>query len=269
MFNRSHLRAAKNGIRSIFMTHWLPRNTFLSIWIKKNSVKGKWNHKNSSRRSDRIRHFDLDSLLNVESFENSPFEIVKIPFVENLKMKICFVLSQKKMIIVVWRSLKSSLFYALFLFVLLIDRSMDSKNELIEKRFELRQNLKKKLLTLSPSFEKFDVSRRFLPNFRENDFIENQGLDEVLNYLNNETVELSANEPFSCEFCRIDATEIWWRSFNDENRSIFLCDQCEQNRTRRIVVQQHRESMKSAFLQAKETERKLEFHFEKQNQIRF
>ncbi len=72
----------------------------------------------------------------------------------------------------------------------LIDNIMNDDDELIEKRIELRQKLKSKLLTLSPSRHIFDSFNNFIPNSRDLDFIEKQGLDCVINYLiNNNSIE--------------------------------------------------------------------------------
>jgi hypothetical protein len=81
-----------------------------------------------------------------------------------------------------------------------------------------------------------------------------------MNYLNNNSNEFNEHLPYICSICRLDSTQNWWCSASDD----YLCDQCEQIRLRRLIIQQHRESMKSAFLQAKESERRLEVDYEKQ-----
>ena len=132
----------------------------------------------------------------------------------------------------------------------------EDEQELLEKRFELRQKLKSQLLTLAPSSETCHCFHPFIPNARDNEFLEKHGLDCVLNYLIVESAETDdrTSSPNICDHCRVDATENWWRRTNER---LFLCDQCEQKRMRQLILQQHRESMKSAFLQAKETERRL------------
>lgn len=135
----------------------------------------------------------------------------------------------------------------------------------MEKRLELRQRLKSKLLTLSPSRQMFHSSQHFIPNSRDTDFLERHGLDCVMTYLTSESPEFNEHNPHVCSICQIDSTQNWWCSSMDEQQAIFLCDQCEQTRMRRWIVQQHRESMKSAFLQAKESERRLEVDYEKQS----
>ena len=139
--------------------------------------------------------------------------------------------------------------------------------ELIEKRLELRQKLKSQLLTLSPSSQIFHRFHPFIPNSRDNDFLEKQGLDCVINYLTMDSMEIDESLPYLCTNCQVDSTENWWCSISEEKEKdlIYLCDQCEQIRMRRLILQQHRESMKSAFLQAKESERRLEVDYEKQN----
>jgi len=139
-------------------------------------------------------------------------------------------------------------------------------DELIEKRIELRQKLKSKLLTLSPSHDIFNLFNNFIPNSRDLDFIEQQGLDCVMNYLqnNNNTIEFNEQFPNICSICQIDSTENWWYRLSNNKQKIYLCDQCEQNRVRHLILEQHRQSMKSAFLQAKESERRLEFNYQKQ-----
>ena len=62
---------------------------------------------------------------------------------------------------------------------------MNDDDELIEKRIELRQKLKSQLLTLSPSYHVFNSFNNFIPNSRDLDFIVKQGLDCVMNYLQN------------------------------------------------------------------------------------
>jgi hypothetical protein len=141
---------------------------------------------------------------------------------------------------------------------------MNDDEELIEKRFQLRQKLKTELLTLSPSHQIFNSFNNFIPNSRDLDFIEKQGLDCVMNYLihhNNTSIEFHEQIPNICSMCHIDSTENWW---SNKSQSIFLCDQCEQNRIRHLILEQHRQSMKFAFLQAKESERRLEVDYQKQ-----
>jgi hypothetical protein len=138
-------------------------------------------------------------------------------------------------------------------------------DELMEKRIELRQKLKSKLLTLSPSYHVFNSFNNFIPNSRDLDFIEKQGLDCVINYLhNNNSIEFNEQVPNLCSICHIDSTENWWYSLSDTKQTIYLCDQCEQNRIRNLILEQHRQSMKSAFLQAKESERRLEVNYQNQ-----
>ncbi len=133
----------------------------------------------------------------------------------------------------------------------------------MEKRIELRQKLKSQLLTLSPSHYVFHSFNNLIPNSRDLDFIEKQGLDCVLNYLqtNNSIEQLFPN---LCSICQRDATENWWYALSDDQQRIYVCDQCEQNRVRHFILEQHRQSMKSAFLQAKESERRLEVDYQKQ-----
>ena len=140
---------------------------------------------------------------------------------------------------------------------------MNDDEELIEKRIELRQKLKSQLLTLSPSPHAFNSFNSFIPNARDFDFLEQQGLDCVINYLQND-IDYHEQCPKICSICQIDSTENWWYSFTDEQQIIYLCDQCEQNRLRHFILEQHRQSMKSAFLQAKESERRLEVNYQKQ-----
>jgi len=138
-------------------------------------------------------------------------------------------------------------------------------DELMEKRIELRQKLKSKLLTLSPSDYVFNTFNNFIPNSRDLDFIEQHGLDCIMNYLqNNNTIELNEQCPNICSICQIDSTENWWYSLTNNKQKNYLCDQCEQNRIRHLILEQHRQSMKLAFLQAKESERRLEFNYQKQ-----
>jgi hypothetical protein len=142
---------------------------------------------------------------------------------------------------------------------------MNDDEELIEKRLELRQKLKSQLLTLSPSHNVFNSFNNFIPNGRDFDFIEKQGLDCVISYLHSNTpTESQELLPNICAICRIDSTENWWYSHSDDQ---YLCDQCEQNRVRHFILEQHRESMKSAFLQAKENERRLEVNYQKHKNI--
>jgi hypothetical protein len=142
---------------------------------------------------------------------------------------------------------------------------MNDDEELIEKRIELRQKLKSQLLTLSPSHDVFNSFNNFIPNCRDIDFIEKQGLDCVINYLQTNTfVESQELLPNICSICQIDSTENWWYSLSDDQQIIYLCDQCEQNRVRHLILEQHRQSMKSAFLQAKENERRLEVNYQEQ-----
>jgi hypothetical protein len=132
-------------------------------------------------------------------------------------------------------------------------------DELMEQRFQLRQKLKTKLLTLSPSYQILNSFKNFIPNSRDLDFIEKQGFDCVMNYLIHNSNEFNQQIPNICSQCQIDSTENWW-----SNESECLCDQCEQNRIRYLILEQHRQSMKSAFLQAKESERRLEVDYQKQ-----
>lgn len=144
-------------------------------------------------------------------------------------------------------------------------------DELIEKRIELRQKLKSKLLTLSPSYHVLNSFNNFIPNSRDIDFIEKQGLDCVMNYLihDNNSIEYHTQQiPNICSNCQRDSTENWWFSFSTEKQSIYLCDLCEQNRIRNFILEQHRQSMKSAFLKAKEIERRLEVDYEKQKHVK-
>lgn len=144
----------------------------------------------------------------------------------------------------------------------------EDDNELMEKRMELRQKLKSKLLTLSPSYHVLNSFNNFIPNSRDIDFIEKQGLDSILNYLNdNNSIEYSEQMPYVCYVCHTDSTENWWYSLsNKKNNLMYLCDQCEQNRIRNLILEQHRQSMKSAFLKAKEIERRLEIDHHKRKQ---
>ncbi|CAF1301321.1 unnamed protein product [Adineta steineri] len=138
-----------------------------------------------------------------------------------------------------------------------------SDDELMEKRIELRQKLKNKLLTLSPSGYIFDSFNNFIPNSRDLDFIEKQGLDCAINYLIiNSLHKFHKQIPNICSICQIDHTENWWYSLSNAKQIIYLCDQCEQNRIRHVILEQHRQSMKSAFLQAKESERRLEVNYQ-------
>ena len=142
--------------------------------------------------------------------------------------------------------------------------SSNEDNELMEKRLELRQRLKSQLLTLSPSRQMFHSCQHFIPNSRDVDFLEKHGLDSVMSYLTSEASHFDEHSPHVCSICQIDSTQNWWCSAANEKQPIYLCDQCEQTRMRRWIIQQHRESMKSAFLQAKESERRLEVDYEKQ-----
>jgi hypothetical protein len=147
---------------------------------------------------------------------------------------------------------------------------MNDDEELIEKRIQLRQKLKSQLLTLSPSHDVFNLFNNFIPNSRDFDFIEKHGLDCVINYLQTNTfIQSQEFLPNICGICQIDSTENWWYSLSDDNNQqmIYLCDQCEQNRIRHFILEQHRQSMKSAFLQAKENERRLEVNYQKQKTI--
>ncbi|UJR10112.1 hypothetical protein I4U23_014334 [Adineta vaga] len=137
-------------------------------------------------------------------------------------------------------------------------------DELIEKRLELRQNLKSKLLTLSPSSQHvFNSFNNFIPNSRDLDFLEHQGLDCVMNYLiTTDSIDCISKLPHNCANCRVDSTVNWWYSYFEHQQRIYLCDQCEQNRMRHFILEQHRQSMKSAFLQAKESERRLEVNYQ-------
>lgn len=146
---------------------------------------------------------------------------------------------------------------------------MNHKNdddELMEKRIELRQKLKSQLLKLSPSYHIFNSFNNFIPNSHDIDFLEKQGLDCVINYLEtNNSIIYDQQLPNICSICQNDSTENWWYSLIDKD--IYLCDQCEQNRIRHLILEQHRQSMKSAFLQAKETERRLEVNYERQKNL--
>ena len=145
----------------------------------------------------------------------------------------------------------------------------DDDDALTEKRIELRQKLKSQLLTLSPSYHILNSFNNFIPNSRDIDFIEKQGLDCVMNYLiHNSTMEFNEQIPNICTNCRIDSTENWWYSSLDNKKFIVLCDQCEQNRIKNAILEQHRQSMKLAFLQAKEIERRLEVDYQKQKSIK-
>lgn len=140
---------------------------------------------------------------------------------------------------------------------------MNFDEELIEKRLALRQQLKSQLLTFSPSPHVFQSFHLFIPNSRDMEFVEQQGLDCVIDYL---LINSSLNEqwPNICSICRKDCTENWWYSCVDNQLRVYFCDQCEQNRRRNSILEQHRQSMKSAFLQAKENERQLEVNYQKQ-----
>lgn len=140
---------------------------------------------------------------------------------------------------------------------------MNSDEELIEKRLALRQQLKSQLLTLSPSHDVFHSFNSFIPNIRDMEFVEKQGLDCVMNYLLINWNSVQSNEescPNICSICRKDSTENWWE--NRQSMNIY-CDVCEQIRRRNFILEQHRQSMKSAFLQAKENERRLEVNYQK------
>jgi hypothetical protein len=139
---------------------------------------------------------------------------------------------------------------------------MNNDDELLEKRIELRQKLKSKLLTLSPSRHVVDSFNKFIPNARDLDFLEHHGLDCVMNYLiETKSLDFTEQLPHVCSSCRMDATENWWYSTAKDR---YLCDQCERNRVRHLILEQHRQSMKSAFLQAKESERRLEVDYHQQ-----
>lgn len=141
-------------------------------------------------------------------------------------------------------------------------------DDLLEKRIELRQKLKSKLLTLSPSYHVLNSFNNFIPNARDMDFLEKQGLDCVMNYLvPHDSIELHETIPNTCSNCEIDSTENWWYlATNNSKKANYLCDQCEQNRMRHVILEQHRQSMKSAFLKAKEIEHRLETDYQKQRQ---
>ncbi|CAF1457456.1 unnamed protein product [Rotaria magnacalcarata] len=141
-------------------------------------------------------------------------------------------------------------------------------DELMEKRIELRQKLKSKLLTLSPSYHVLNSFNNFIPTSRDMDFMEKQGLDCVMNYLiHDNSIEYHEQQiPNVCSNCQIDLTENWWYSLSNYKQLIYLCDLCEQNRIRNFILEQHRQSMKSAFLKAKENERRLEVDYQKQKQ---
>ena len=140
----------------------------------------------------------------------------------------------------------------------------NDEEELIEKRLELRQKLKSQLLTLSPSANLCNSFQNFIPNARDLDFLEKQGLDCVINYLHlNPSLPPSEKSPNLCSICQIDSTENWWYSLINKKQRIYFCDQCEQNRVKHFILEQHRQSMKSAFLQAKESERRLEVEYRK------
>lgn len=144
---------------------------------------------------------------------------------------------------------------------------MNSDEELIEKRLALRQQLKSQLLTLSPSHDVFHSFNAFIPNIRDVEFLEKQGLDCVMNYLwinSNTSLSYAEDEPTVCSSCRIDCTENWWYTCRENHSMIYYCDQCEQTRRRNFILEQHRQSMKSAFLQAKESERRLEVNYQNQ-----
>ncbi|CAF2525544.1 unnamed protein product [Rotaria sp. Silwood2] len=141
---------------------------------------------------------------------------------------------------------------------------MIDDDELREKRIELRQKLKSKLLTLSPSYHVLNSFNNFIPNSRDIDFIEKQGLDCVMNYLiHNNSIEYHEKIPNICSNCQIDSTENWWYTLTNNKQFIYLCDLCEQNRIRNFILEQHRQSMKSAFLKAKEIEHRLEVDYQK------
>ena len=142
-------------------------------------------------------------------------------------------------------------------------------DELMEKRLELRQKLKSQLLTLPPSSHVFNSLNTFIPNSRDLDFLEHQGLDCVMNYLRNNIypTELTQQMPQICFNCGIDSTVNWWYSLVDEQQMICLCDHCEQIRMRNFIREQHRQSMKSAFLQAKERERYLEINYHQRKSL--
>ena len=144
---------------------------------------------------------------------------------------------------------------------------MNVDEELIEKRLALRQQLKSQLLTLSPSHDVFRSFNSFIPNIRDVEFLEKQGLDCVMNYLwssmSCSEEDEEEQEPNLCSMCRKDSTENWWYACRENHSMIYFCDQCEQTRRRNFILEQHRQSMKSAFLQAKESERRLEVNYQK------
>ncbi|CAF0862117.1 unnamed protein product [Adineta ricciae] len=156
-----------------------------------------------------------------------------------------------------------------FSFSLTILEMITNDDELMEKRLELRQKLKSQLLTLPSSSHVFNSLNTFIPNSRDLDFLEHQGLDCVINYLRNNIhpTELTQQMPQICFNCGIDSTVNWWYSLVDNGQMICLCDHCEQIRMRNFIREQHRQSMKSAFLQAKERERHLEINYHQRKNL--
>lgn len=142
-------------------------------------------------------------------------------------------------------------------------------DELMEKRLELRQKLKSQLLTLPSSSHVFNSLNTFIPNSRDLDFLEHQGLDCVMNYLRNNIypTESAQQMPHICFNCGTDSTVNWWYSLAENQQIICLCDHCEQIRMRNFIIEQHRQSMKSAFLQAKERERRLEINYHQRKKL--
>jgi hypothetical protein len=117
---------------------------------------------------------------------------------------------------------------------------MHDDNELREKRFELRQKLKCKLLNLSSSQSIVHSFQQFIPNSRDNDFLIIHGLDCVMNYLSTDSMSHDERMPYVCSICHCDSTENWWYSLTDNGQTlIYLCDPCEQNRMRRWIVHPH------------------------------
>ncbi|CAF0783047.1 unnamed protein product [Didymodactylos carnosus] len=174
--------------------------------------------------------------------------------------------------------------------------SSKSSNNLMEKRIALRQKLKFTLLTLSPPKYYYNL-QRFIPMSRCTEFLEIQGLDVLLNYvekwpiivdtqtniasINNwpsfsdsrdvltivKDQTLKKTPPQICHTCHTDHTPNWFKSIdNKNNNEYFLCDNCERVCQRKMVLTNYREAMKSAFFQAKACERKLEIEHEKRIQ---
>ena len=134
--------------------------------------------------------------------------------------------------------------------------------EFNEKRLQLRQQLKRQLLTLSSQSNRSKTCEYFIPNCRENDFLEQQGLNCVRNYFQIHHFHNNIQLPNICSICRTDSTENWW-SFEIDQQQHIVCDQCQQNRMKHSILEQHRQSMKMAFLQAKECERRLEVDYQR------